>query len=229
MPVPPPTFPSATGPCPASASAACTCSGRTWKPLMSLSAPSYVSPTVGSAQMPSLIAWARAAASMSASRTTPTLWVFVMPIAPASIPASRIHSRPVSSPLPLSRCAPAKTGSVQMSRVMRQHHRHAGADRSLAGPQWPIAGDQRGVADPHASDVRDGVEVAGLHPTDADAEISRAHRRSVAVGSDRRSGVGGRWCRSGTLATMLDEPQPEQDDPAADDRQRPEPFAKEPH
>ena len=65
--------------------------------------------------MLSRIAWARAAASTSASRTTPTLWVFVIPIGPPSIPASRIHSRPVSSPLPLSRCAPAKTGSVQMS------------------------------------------------------------------------------------------------------------------
>ena len=65
--------------------------------------------------MLSRIPWARAAASTSASRTTPTLCVFVIPIAPPSIPASRIHSSPVSSPLPLSRCAPAKTGSVQTS------------------------------------------------------------------------------------------------------------------
>jgi hypothetical protein len=35
--------------------------------------------------------------------TIPTLWVFVMPIGPARRPASRIHSRPVSSPLPFRR------------------------------------------------------------------------------------------------------------------------------
>ena len=39
--------------------------------------------------------------------TTPTLWVFVIPIGPVRSPASRIHSRPVSSPLPLRRCDPA--------------------------------------------------------------------------------------------------------------------------
>ena len=57
----------------------------------------------------------RAADSIRASCTTPTLWVLVIPMAPPSIPASRIHSSPVSSPLPLSRCAPANTGSVQTS------------------------------------------------------------------------------------------------------------------
>ncbi len=48
---------------------------------------------------------------MSASRTTPTECVFVRPMAEQSVPDSRIHSRPVSSPFPFSRCAPAKTGS----------------------------------------------------------------------------------------------------------------------
>ena len=50
IPVPPPTLPSSTGPPAADAMAASTCSARTWKPLMSLSAPSYVSPTTGSDQ-----------------------------------------------------------------------------------------------------------------------------------------------------------------------------------
>ena len=48
---------------------------------------------------------------MRASRTTPTECVLVSPIGEVSIPDSRIHSRPVSSPFPFSRWAPAKTGS----------------------------------------------------------------------------------------------------------------------
>ena len=44
-------------------------------------------------------------AATSASRTTPTLWVFVRPIGVVRQPDSRIHSSPVSSPLPLSRCS----------------------------------------------------------------------------------------------------------------------------
>ena len=50
MPVPPPTEPSSTGPSCAASSAAETCSGRTWKPLMSLRKPSHVSPTTGRLQ-----------------------------------------------------------------------------------------------------------------------------------------------------------------------------------
>ena len=50
---------------------------------------------------------------MSASWTTPTECVFVTPTGEVSIPHSRIHSSPVSSPFPFRRCAPAKTGSSQ--------------------------------------------------------------------------------------------------------------------
>ena len=53
----------------------------------------------------------RARKSTIASRTTPTECVLVSPIGVVSIPESRIHSSPVSSPLPLSRCTPAKSGS----------------------------------------------------------------------------------------------------------------------
>jgi hypothetical protein len=48
---------------------------------------------------------------MRASRTTPTLWVLVIPTGVVSAPASRIHSSPVISPLPLNLWHPAKTGS----------------------------------------------------------------------------------------------------------------------
>ena len=82
---------------------------------MSLSRPSHVSPTTGSDHRRSPDRRCATACATRASRTTPTLWVFVMPIAPPSRPASRIHSSPVSSPLPLSRWQPANTGSAQTS------------------------------------------------------------------------------------------------------------------
>ena len=37
------------------------------------------------------------------ARTTPTMWVFVIAIGVESVPDSRTHSRPVSSPFPFSR------------------------------------------------------------------------------------------------------------------------------
>ena len=74
---------------------------------MSLSRPSHVSPTTGSAQNDVPNGSARTAVRMIPSWTTPTLWVLVIPIGPVRRPASRIHSRPVSSPLPLRRWLPA--------------------------------------------------------------------------------------------------------------------------
>ena len=98
MPVPPPTHPSA-GVTVAASNAARTCSGRTWKPLMSLRKPSQVSPTTGRLHASS----PGGASAISASRTTPTEWVLVSPIGVVRSPESRIHSSPVSSPLPLMR------------------------------------------------------------------------------------------------------------------------------
>ncbi len=106
IPVPPPTDPSSTGPSCAASRASKTCSDRTWKPLMSLRNPSHVSPTTGRLQS---LSPGRAAAT-SASRTTPTECVFVSPIGVVSMPESRIHSSPVSSPLPLIVCEAAKSG-----------------------------------------------------------------------------------------------------------------------
>ena len=106
MPVPPPTLPSAAVSVAAS-SAVLTCSGRTWKPLMSLRKPSHVSPTTGRLHASS----PGGASAMSASRTTPTECVLVSPTGVVRSPESRIHSSPVSSPLPLMRWQPAKRGS----------------------------------------------------------------------------------------------------------------------
>ncbi|MNF85292.1 hypothetical protein D3C84_676800 [compost metagenome] len=111
MPLPPPTAPSATGPSTAVSRASATCSRWTWKPLMSLSRPSKVSRTTGMFQYsrPSS-GWSLRSRAIRASRTTPTLWVLVKAIGLVSRPASRIHSRPVASPLPLRICTPAKQG-----------------------------------------------------------------------------------------------------------------------
>src|SRR6266516_1195434 len=105
MPVPPPTLPSSTSPACAPSSAAFACSALTCCPRMSLRKPSKVSPTTGSDHASS-----SAEAAAIASRTTPTLHVFVMPIGVVRRPDSRTHSSPVSSPLPLSRWQPAKRG-----------------------------------------------------------------------------------------------------------------------
>ena len=98
MPVPPPTLPSATEPPDASENASRTCSAVTCWPRMSLRKPSKVSPTTGSDHASSF-----ADTAAIASRTTPTLNVFVIPIGVDRQPDSRIHSSPVSSPLPFSR------------------------------------------------------------------------------------------------------------------------------
>ena len=74
---------------------------------MSLRTPSHVSPTTGRLQSDS----PGGAAAISASRTTPTECVFVRPIGVVSVPESRIHSSPVSSPLPLIVYEAAKSGS----------------------------------------------------------------------------------------------------------------------
>ena len=105
---------------------------------MSFSRPSYVSPTTGSDHV--AVPSARSmAAVMSASRTTPTLWVLVMAMGVVSMPLSRIHSSPVSSPLPFSRWQPAKKRLLERFAVGHDHG-HARADRALADDQRPSPG-----------------------------------------------------------------------------------------
>ena len=140
IPVPLPTLPSATGPVPALSSAACTCSGRTWKPLMSFSWPSHVSPTTGRLQKTVSSSRRATSAAISASRTTPTEWVLVSAMGEVSIPESRIHSSPVSSPLPFSRCGPAKNGSSQgvrsLGRITVTPVRTDSPSISVVCPTW---------------------------------------------------------------------------------------------
>ena len=72
--------------------------------------------------------------------------------------------------------------------VVRDDGGDAGADRSRARPQRAVARDERRVPDADAGDVGDRVERPRLHATDADPELTSAHRRSVATA---RSGLRG--------------------------------------
>ena len=87
---------------------------------------------------------------MIPSRTTPTLCVFVIPIGPLSRPASRIHSSPVSSPLPLSRWLPANTGSVQTSPSCGTTIVTPVRTGPSADDERSVAADERRVADADA-------------------------------------------------------------------------------
>src|SRR5687767_2935536 len=110
IPVPPPTLPSDTAPPLAPSSALMTCSGLTWNPLMSFRPPSYVSATTGSPH--GCIPGLPTCHCRIASRTTPTLCVFVIAIGPSRIPDSCSQVVPVISPLPLSVNQAPKTGSA---------------------------------------------------------------------------------------------------------------------
>src|SRR5512146_776254 len=114
MPVPPPTLPSGTAPPRAVSMAWNTSSGCTWKPLTSFSQPSQVSATTGrDHQYSDSLGWpCLTRHAITASRTTPTLWVLVIITGPSRKPDSSTQVVPVISPLPFSVNQAAKTGSL---------------------------------------------------------------------------------------------------------------------
>ena len=120
----------------------------------------------------------RRSTAHSASRTTPTLCVLVSAISLASMPASRIHASPVSSPLPLSRWEPAKAGS---------HQAGPGRGRTTVTPvrtgpsahlQRTLAAHDGRVPDANALDVRDRVERARGARADREAELAKPRHRT---------------------------------------------------
>src|SRR5579864_6516850 len=112
MPVPPPTLPSSTGPPRAVSIAWKASSGCTWNPFTSFRNPSQVSATTGSDhQYSDPLGWpCFTRQAITASRTTPTLWVFVIMTGPSRKPDSSTQVVPVISPLPFSVNHAAKTG-----------------------------------------------------------------------------------------------------------------------
>ena len=148
---------------------------------MSFSVPSNVSPTTGSDQAAVPGGFPATSIAIRVSWTMPTLWVFVRPIGPPRSPASRIHSSPVSSPLPLRVWQPAKTGS-------RQGSPSCGTIivtpvRTGPGPadERPVARDERPVADPDAGHVRDRVVGPRSARPDDDPEVACSHPCRVAA------------------------------------------------
>src|SRR6266704_940162 len=113
MPVPPPTFPSTTGPPRALSSAAHASCFVTWKPLMSLRPPAQVSATTGSDHSSWCSRSVRTYHSITASRTTPTECVLVIATGPHRNPDSSTQVVPVISPLPFIVNHAANTGSAE--------------------------------------------------------------------------------------------------------------------
>ena len=129
----------------------------TWNPLMSLRPPSYVSPTTGSDQNTAFGSCARAAWATSASRTTPTECVFVMPIGTAQ--EARLADPLEAGELAVAvEAVAAREHGVGPDVVrVRDDDRDARPDRALADDERSVALDQRRVAHADARHVRDRV------------------------------------------------------------------------
>src|SRR5579885_1940437 len=165
MPVPPPTLPSATAPGAAARRADRASSRVTLCALMSLSRPSYVSATSGRVKCgtyPCATPY-----STSASRTTPTAWVFVMPIGVSSIrfldPRHPCHLASA-----VERVHAGEREVAPDVSVARHDHGHARAHRP------GTVGDQRPVAHAHAGHVGDRVRGPRGELPNRDAEVGSA-------------------------------------------------------
>src|SRR6184192_1336500 len=151
---------------------------------MSLSPPSHVSATTGSDHSScSRRPW-RSAHSITASRTTPTEWVFVISTGPHRNPDSSTHVVPVISPLPFIVNQPANTGSSES--LPRGKIRDACPDGALSHDELAVSLHQRAVADFDAADIRDGVEGPG-RAFERDAQVPAALR---ALGKGHAGGDG---------------------------------------
>ena len=98
---------------------------------------------------------------MTASRTTPTLWVLVIMTGPSRNPDSSTQVVPVISPLPFSENQPAKTGSSTEALPRGRMAVTPVRTGPLPTTSAPSPGDQGGVADLDPGDVGDGVERTG--------------------------------------------------------------------
>ena len=117
---------------------------------MSLSSPSHVSPTTGSAQNDVPNGSRRTAWRMIPSWTMPTLWVFVIPIGPVSRPGLADPLEPGQLAVAVQAVAAGVDRLGEDVAVVRDDDRHAGPDRALADDERSVAADDRRVADPDA-------------------------------------------------------------------------------
>ena len=107
---------------------------------------------------------------MTASRTTPTLWVLVIMMGPSRNPESSSQMVPVISPLPLSVNHAPKTASLEL---LPRGRMAVTPVRTGPSPTFslPLAGDERRFAYFYAFDVGDGVVCAG-RAVEGDAQIA---------------------------------------------------------
>ena len=110
--------------------------------------------------------------AITASRTTPTLWVLVIITGPSRKPESSTQVVPVISPLPLSVNQPANTES---SEFLPRGRMAVTPVRTGPTPTFrrAAARNQRRVADFHALHVGDGIERAGS-AVEGNAQVSGA-------------------------------------------------------
>ena len=154
---------------------------------MSLSRPSYVSPTTGSDHG---VALARPRLDRGGDEG-----VADHPDAVRVGDRDRRRQEPgLADPLQAGHLAvavePVATGEDGFASVLgaaRDDDRDAGPDRASPDHERAVAVDDRGVADAHARHVRDGIAGAGLPAPDDDPEVSRPHRRMLAAPLGPRS------------------------------------------
>jgi hypothetical protein len=188
IPVPPPTFPSTTGPSRALSRATNTWSRFTWKPLMSFNVPSHVSATMG--KRPVVIAQvsiathqpldhrvAHHAHGMRVGDQHRT------PQKPGLLDPGRAGHLAVAV-----QGEPARHHRIAGGAAARQDRRDPGAHRSLPHDQGAVPSDERHLSHQNARDVGDRVERAG-RPIERDPEIPRARFGGLLDG-ERQGGQG---------------------------------------
>ncbi len=83
--------------------------------------------------------------------------------------------------------APGEDGLASVFGAARDDDRHACPDRASPDHERAVTVDDRGVADADAGHVRDGIPGAGLPAPDDDPQVSRPHRRMLAAPLTPRS------------------------------------------
>ena len=112
---------------------------------------------------------------MMASRTTPTLCVFVMRDRPLEVAALLDPRRAGHLAVAVER-EPRREHRIGVRLAARMHDGDAGANGALSDHQLAAAGDERRVSDLDAGDVGDRVERAG-RPADRQLEVVLARLR----------------------------------------------------
>ena len=124
---------------------------------MSLSMPSYVSPTTGSDQVASSVGRSADGRGDERIADDPTLWVLVMATGVVSHPGLADPLEAGQLAVAVQAVAAGEDRFAESDGAARADDRDAGADRALPTTSGPSPLDERRVADGHAGDVGDGV------------------------------------------------------------------------